>query len=96
MKDPVLSIEKNWEIIVLIHDYKLKGINDIMDKYKNIYDAVASNPTCPCNKNHIAFLNNIKDNLNQFLTKEEINIIKEKEEAQVIHVKKENKEILEF
>ena len=57
---------------------------------------VATNPTCPCNKNHISFLNNIKDHLDQFLTKEEIDLIKKEEEVKVIHVKKENKEILEF
>jgi len=96
MKDDILIIEKNWEIIVLIHDYKLKGLDGIMDKYNDIYNKVAANPNCSCNKNHIAFLNNIKDHLNSFLTSEEIDLLKKQEEVKVIQVLKENKEILEF
>jgi hypothetical protein len=91
-----LYIEKHWELMTIINSYNLKGVNQQMMIYKDIYSKVADNPNCPCNKNHMNFLNSTKDNLDKFLTPEEIKIIKEKEDTDNIYVVKSEGGLLEI
>jgi len=91
-----LYIEKHWELMTIIDSYNIKGVNQQMMIYKDIYKKVADNPSCPCNKNHMSFLNNTKDNLDKFLTPEEIEIIKSKEETDYIHILQSDGKILEI
>lgn len=91
-----LYIEKHWELMTIINSYNLTGVNQQMMIYKDIYDKVSKNPTCPCNKNHINFLDSTKDNLDKFLTEEEIELIKTREETPNIYVLKSDGKVLEF
>ena len=92
----ILLIEHHWELVVIIHSYNLKGNDGQFPIYCDIYQKVGQNPTCQCNKNNIAFLDNIKDNLNAFLLEEEVLKIKKEEQVKIIHVKKKDGSILEF
>jgi len=92
----ILLIEHHWELVIMIHSYNLKGIDGQLKIFAELYEKISQNPSCPCHKNSIAYLDNIKNNLDKFLTKEEIEKIKKEEEAQIIHVKRKDKSILEF
>jgi hypothetical protein len=92
----ILLIENHWELVVMIHSYNLKGNDGQFPVYADIYQKVGQNPTCACNKNHIAYLDNIKDNLNGFLLPEEIEKIKKEEQVKIVHVKKKDGSLLEF
>ena len=92
----ILLIENHWEFVVMINSYNLKGNDGQFPIYADFYQKVGKDPTCPCNKNHIHYLNNIRDNLSKFLLPEEIIRIKEREEVKIIHVKKTDGSILEF
>jgi len=92
----ILLVEQHWELVVMIHSYNLKGNDGQLTVYSDIYQKVGEKPDCPCNKNNIAFLDNIKDNLDKFLLPEEINKIKKEEQAKIVHVKKKDGSILEF
>lgn len=92
----VLLIENHWEFVVMVHSYNLRGVDQQFPIYVDFYQKIGQNPSCPCNKNHIAYLDNIKDNLNKYLTKEEIEKIKKEEQVKIIHVKRKDGSILEF
>jgi hypothetical protein len=92
----ILLIEHHWELVVIIHSYNLKGNDGQLPIYCDIYQKVGQKPNCPCNKNNIAFLDNIKDNLDKFLLPDEILKIKKEEQAKIIHLKKKDGSILEF
>lgn len=92
----ILLIEHYWELVVIINSYSLKGLENQMPIYAEFYTKIGQNPSCPCNKNHFAYLDNIKDNLNRFLKPEEIELIKKEEEVLLIHVKRKDGSILEF
>lgn len=92
----ILLIENHWEFVVMIHSYNLKGNDNQLPIYCDIYQKVGQNPNCGCNKNNIAFLDNIKDNLDKLLLPEEIEKIKKEEQVKIIHVKKKDGSILEF
>jgi len=95
-KNKTLFIEKHWELMTIVNSYNLQGVNQQMMIYKDIYKKVADNPNCPCNKNHMNFLNSTKDNLDKFLTSEEIELIKAKEETKYIHILQTDGKILEI
>ena len=92
----ILLIEHHWELVVIIHSYNLEGINGQLKIFAEIYKKVADNPNCGCNKNHIAFLDNIKNQLNHFLKPQEIEKIKTEEGVKIIHIKKSDGSILEI
>jgi hypothetical protein len=92
----ILLVEHHWELVVMIHSYNLEGTDKQMKIYADLYQKVSQNPSCPCHKNTLAFLDNVKDNLNKFLKPEEIEKIKKEEEVKIIHIKKKDKSILEF
>jgi hypothetical protein len=92
----ILLVEHHWELVVMIHSYNLKGNDGQLNAYADIYKAVGQKPDCPCNKNHIAFLDNIKDNIDKILTSEEIEKIKKEEQAKIVHIKKKDGSLLEF
>jgi hypothetical protein len=92
----VLLIEHHWELVVMVHSYNLQGPDGQLKAFADIYKKVSENPKCPCNKNSIAYLDNIKNNLNKFLKPEEIEKIKNEETVKIVHVKKSDGSILEF
>lgn len=92
----ILLIEHHWELVVIIHSYNLQGTEGQMKVFADLYKKVSENPSCPCHKNSIEFLDNIRNNLNIFLKPEEIEKIKHEEEAKIIHVKRKDGSILEF
>lgn len=92
----ILLIEHHWELVVIIHSYNLNGIDGQMKAYSDFYQKVSQNPSCPCHKNTIAYLDNVKDNLDKFLKPEEIEKIKKEEEVKIIHVQRKDKSLLEF
>jgi len=92
----ILLIEHHWELVVMVHSYNLKGNDGQLNAYADIYKTVGQKPDCPCNKNHIAFLDNIKDNLDKLLDPEEIQKIKKEEQVKIVHVKKKDGSLLEF
>jgi len=92
----ILLVEHHWELVVMIHSYNLEGINGQLKIFAEIYRKVSENPGCKCNKNNIAFLNNIKDQLNHFLKPEEIEKIKKEEEVKILHIKKSDGSIIEI
>jgi hypothetical protein len=92
----ILLVEHHWELVVMIHSYNLKGNDGQLNAYADIYKTVGQKPDCPCNKNHIAFLDNIKDNIDKILTSEEIEKIKKEEQAKIVHIKKKDGSLLEF
>lgn len=95
-ENDILLIEHHWELVVIIHSYNLKGNDGQFPIYAEFYEKIGQNPNCPCNKNHIAYLDNIKDNLNKFLLPEEIEKIKIEEKVKIVHVKKKDGSLLEF
>lgn len=92
----VLLIEHHWELVVMVHSYNLEGPDGQLKAFADIYKKVSENPKCPCNKNSIAYLDNIKNNLNKFLKPAEIEKIKNEETVKIVHVKKSDGSILEF
>jgi hypothetical protein len=92
----ILLVEHHWELVVIVHSYNLKGNDGQLNVYADIYKTVGQKPDCPCNKNHIAFLDNIKDNIDKILTSEEIEKIKKEEQVKIVHVKKKDGSLLEF
>jgi hypothetical protein len=95
-ENDILLIENHWELVVIINSYNLKGNDGQFPIYSEFYQKIGQNPTCPCNKNHIAYLDNIKDNLNKFLLPEEMEKIKREEKVKIVHVKKKDGSLLEF
>jgi len=95
-QDDILLVENHWELVTIIHSYNLKGNDVQMPIYVEFYKKIGDNPNCACNKNHIAYLNNIKDNLNKYLTPLEIEKIKREENVKIIHIKKSDGSILEI
>ena len=92
----VLLIEHHYELVIIIQSYNLKGNDGQLPIYCDFYRKIGENPTCQCNKNHVAFLDNIKNNLNKFLLASEIEKIKKEERAKIIHIKTKDGSILEF
>ena len=92
----LLLIEHHWELVVIISSYNLKGNDGQLPVYADIYKKVGQDPQCSCNKNHIAYLNNIRDNLNKFLLPDEVQKIKKEENVKIVHVKKTDGSLLEF
>jgi len=92
----ILLIEHNWELVIIIQSYKLYGTEGQLRTFSDLYQKISQNPNCPCHKNSIAYIDNVKDNLDKFLTKEEVEKIKKEEEVKLIHVKRKDKSILEI
>lgn len=92
----ILLIEHHWELVIIINSYNLNGTDGQMKAYCDFYKKVSQNPSCPCHKNTIAYLDNVKDNLDKFLKPEEIEKIKKEEEVKIIHVQRKDKSLLEF
>lgn len=92
----ILLVEHHWELVVMIHSYNLEGLNGQLKIFAEIYKKVADNPGCKCNQNNIAFLDNIKNQLNHFLKPQEIEKIKKEEEVKIIHIRKTDGSIIEL
>lgn len=92
----ILLVEHFWELVLIIKSNNLKGKEGEMTIFNDLYKKISEKPDCPCNKNAINFLENIRSNLDKFLTEQEIADLKKNENVKVIHVRKKDGSILEF